>query len=55
VGIENSGSWNYHPAFDELETVAKNELGAAFKQEKSLRQAALDIDTQAAAVLARGV
>jgi multiple sugar transport system substrate-binding protein len=55
VGIENSGSWNYHPAFDELETVAKNELGAAFKQEKSLRQAALDIDTQAAAVLSRGV
>jgi multiple sugar transport system substrate-binding protein len=54
-GIENSGSWNYHPAFDELETVAKNELTAAFTQKKSLRQACLDIDTQATAVLSRGV
>jgi ABC-type glycerol-3-phosphate transport system substrate-binding protein len=54
AGLENSGSWNYHPAFDELETVARTELGAAFSGKKTLRQACLDIDTQAVAVLARG-
>jgi len=54
VGIENSGSWNYHPAFDEMETVAKTELDAAFTGKKTLRQACQDIDTQAVAVLARG-
>jgi ABC-type glycerol-3-phosphate transport system substrate-binding protein len=53
VGIENSGSWEYHPAFSEIETMHNAELGRAFKQEKTLRQAALDIDTQAAAILAR--
>jgi ABC-type glycerol-3-phosphate transport system substrate-binding protein len=55
VGIEGSGTWNYHPAFDELETVARNELTDAFSGKKALRQACADIDAQAAAVMARGV
>ncbi|HEX2034314.1 MAG TPA: sugar ABC transporter substrate-binding protein [Chloroflexota bacterium] len=54
AGIENSGSWNYHPAFAEIETIVVVELGMAFKQEKSLRQACADIDAQANAIMARG-
>jgi len=54
VGIENSGSWEYHPAFSEIETMHNAELNKAFKLEKTLRQAALDIDTQANAIMARG-
>ena len=53
VGIENSGSWEYHPAFSEIETMHNAELGRAFRQEKTLRQAALDIDTQANAIMTR--
>ena len=55
MGIENSGSWDYHPAFSECEKVCEAELALAFRQEKSLRQACLDIDTQCNAILARGV
>ena len=55
AGIENSGSWDYHPAFSECEKVCEGELALAFRQEKSLRQACLDIDTQCNAILARGV
>jgi multiple sugar transport system substrate-binding protein len=53
VGIENSGSWNYHPAFSEIENISNAELDKAFKQEKTLRQACLDIDAQANAIMAR--
>ena len=53
VGIEHSGSWNYHPAFSEIEQISIAELDKAFRQEKTLRQACLDIDTQGNAILAR--
>ena len=53
VGIEHSGSWDYHPAFQEIQRLVEAELGQAFLQQKTLRQASLDIDTQANAILAR--
>jgi len=54
AGIENSGSWDYHPAFSECEKICESELGLAFRQEKSLRQACQDIDAQCNAIMARG-
>ncbi len=55
VGIENSGSWNYHPAFSEIQNMVEGEeLTQAFAQQKSLRQACQDIDARAAAILSRG-
>ncbi len=55
VKFEDSGSWNYHPRFQEAEQLATRELGAAFKKEKSLRQALQDIDTACNAIMDRQV
>jgi multiple sugar transport system substrate-binding protein len=55
VKFEDSGSWHYHPRFQEAEQVATRELGAAFKKEKSLRQALQDIDTACNAIMDRQV
>ena len=55
VKFEDSGSWNYHPRFQEAEQLATRELSAAFKKEKSLRQALSDIDTAANAIMDRQV
>jgi ABC-type glycerol-3-phosphate transport system substrate-binding protein len=55
VKFEDSGSWNYHPRFQESEQLATRELTAAFKNEKSLRQALSDIDTACNAIMDRQV
>ena len=55
VKFEDSGSWNYHPRFQEAEQLAARELTAAFKKEKSLKQALSDIDTAANAIMDRAV
>lgn len=53
VGFENSGSWNYHPEFNQIEQIATEELGKAFNNEKSMRQACQDIDARANAIMER--
>jgi multiple sugar transport system substrate-binding protein len=55
VKFEDSGSWNYHPRFQEAEQVATRELTAAFANQKSLRQALQDIDTACNAIMDRQV
>jgi multiple sugar transport system substrate-binding protein len=55
VKFEDSGSWNYHPRFQEAQDVTTRELASAFKQEKSLRQALQDIDTACNAIMDRQV
>ena len=55
VKFEDSGSWNYHPRFQEAEQIATRELTAAFKKEKSLKQALSDIDTACNAIMDRQV
>ncbi|HEX2514137.1 MAG TPA: sugar ABC transporter substrate-binding protein [Chloroflexota bacterium] len=55
VKFEDSGSWHYHPRFQETEQIASRELTAAFKKEKTLRQALQDIDVACNAIMDRQV
>ena len=55
VKFEDSGSWHYHPRFQEAEQIASRELTAAFKKEKTLRQALQDIDVACNAIMDRQV
>ncbi len=55
VKFEDSGSWHYHPRFQEAEQLAARELTAAFLKEKPLRQALQDIDAACNAIMDRAV
>jgi hypothetical protein len=47
VAPENTGSWDYHPRFSEVEVMVAEELAKGFKNEKTMHQTCKEIDARA--------